>query len=143
MQMSALDQDLTSVPLEVARSRLDDGSVLAAMPVRDLEHGTACLLVAKQGRMWVACRVDAGGPTVAPDVAIEAVEWHEVGIGPQGLVGRVPGGLLGGPQATYHLVTVQAGEHLYQAKLAGEDGMEVVEDFVSVALHAGARELEL
>jgi hypothetical protein len=41
------------------------------------------------------------------------------------------------------LVTVQAGGRLVEARLAGAGGMEAVEDFVSVALHAGARELEL
>ena len=55
----------------------------------------------------------------------------------------MPGGLLGGPEATHHLVTVQAGPRLYEARLAGVDGMEAVEDFLSVARHAGARELEL
>ena len=67
----------------------------------------------------------------------------DVAIGPQGLVGRVPGGLLGGPEATNHLVLVQAGGHLFEARLAGADGMEAVEDSASVAWHAGARELEL
>lgn len=143
MQLMAIDQAMTPVPLEAASAELGESSVVAAMPVRDLERGTACVLAAKQGQLWVACRVDAGGPTVPPGVAIDAVEWHEVGIGPQGLVGRAPGGLLGGPEATHHLVTVQAGPHLYEARLAGADGMEAVEDFLSVARHAGARELEL
>ncbi len=143
MQLSRLDQAMTSVPLEATRAEIDEGSVLAAMPVRDLEHGTSCVLVARQGRLWVACRTDAGGPAEPPGVAIDALEWHEVGIGPQGLVGRVPGGLLGGPEATYHLVTLQAGDQLFEARLPGAAGMEAVEDFVSEARHAGARDIEL
>ena len=143
MQLSQLDQEMTPVPLAATKAKLGAESVLAAMPVHDLEHGTACVLAARLGRLWIACRTDVGGPTVPPDVAVDGVEWHEVGIGPQGLVGRVPGGLLGGPEATYHLVTVQAGGHLFEARLAGEVGMEAVEDFVSVARHAGARDLEL
>ena len=143
MQLGRIDQSMTSVPLEAALAELDDETVLAALPVRDLEYGTACVLAAKQGRLWIACRTDGGGPTVPPGVATDAVEWHEVGVGPQGLVGRAPGGLLGGPEATFHLVTVQVGSHLYEARLAGADGMEAVEDFVSVVRHAGARELEL
>jgi hypothetical protein len=39
-------------------------------------------------------------------------------------------------------VTVVAGDHIYEAKLHGSRGMEAVEEFASVALHAGARDFE-
>ncbi len=143
MQLAHIEQDMTPVPLEAARAALAEHRVLAALPANDLEHGTACVLAAAEGWLLVVCRADAGGPQVAPGVVTDAVEWPRVGIGPQGLAGRVPGGLLGGPEATFHLLTVQAGAHLYEARLAGEDGMEAVEDFVSLARHAGARDLEL
>lgn len=138
-----IDESMTSVPLDAVRKELGEDSVLGAVPVRELGSGTACVLVAKEGQLWIASRVDAGGPAASPGVAIDAVEWHEVAIGPQGAVGRVPGGLLGGPEATFHLVTVQAASRRFQARLGGSDGMELVEAFVSVALHAGALELEL
>jgi hypothetical protein len=143
VELSRIDQSMTPVPLEVAGTEIGEGTVLAAMPVREVEGGTACVLVAREGQLWIASRVSGGGSTASPGVAVDAVEWHEVAIGPQGIVGRVPGGLLGGPEASYHLVTVQAGSRLYEAKLPGSSGMEMVEDFVSVALHAGAHELEL
>lgn len=142
MELAQLDQAMTPVPLEAAQAALRDHSVSSALPANDLEHGTACVLAAAEGRLWIVCRVDGGGPEAVPDVVVDAVEWPRVGIGPQGLVGRVPGGLLGGPEATFHLVTVQADGHLYEARLAGEHGMEAVEDFVSVARHAGAGDLE-
>ena len=118
------------------------GGLVAAMPVSDLEHGTACVLAATEDQLSVACRTDAGGPTVPPGITIDAVGWQEVGIGPQGLVGRAPGGLLGGPEATYHLLTLQVDARLFEARLPGAGGMEVVEDFIGVARQAGASDLE-
>ena len=77
-----------------------------------------------------------------PGVTIDAVGWQEVGIGPQGLVGRAPGGLPGGPEATYHLLTLQVDARLFEARLPGGGGMEVVEVFIGVARQAGASDLE-
>ena len=125
MQLSDIDQEMTPVPLEPMTAMLDEGSVVAAMPVRDLEHGTASVLAAAEDQLSVAC------------VAIDVVGWQEVGIGPQGIVGRVPGGLLGGPEATYHLRTLQV-----STRLPGAGGVEVVEDLIGVAHQAGASDLE-
>ncbi len=142
MKLRELDQATTAVPLEACAPALGGSAELAVLPAADLEQGTAVLLVAKQGQLWIVSRADGGGAMAPPSVAVHSVEWHAVGIGPLGVVGRVPGGLLGGPEATDHIVMVMAGDHLYEARLHGSDGMEAVEEFASTALHAGARDFE-
>ena len=143
MLLQDLDESVTPVPIEASTAAVHGSDELAVLPVNELERGTACLLIAKKGQLWVACRTSAGSPLLPPDVHVEPVEWGRVGIGPLGLVGRVPGGVLGGPPSTDHLVTVAAGDHLYEARMHGERGMEAVEGFASVALHAGASDYEL
>jgi hypothetical protein len=133
---------MTTVPIEATMDALDSADELAVLPVQEQEHGTAALLIARSGRLWIACRIQGSEPTGPPGVVIDSTEWHEVGIGPLGTAGRVPGGLLGGPEASDHFVTVVAGDHIYEAKLHGSRGMEAVEEFASVALHAGARDFE-
>ena len=135
MKLIDLDESVTPVPIEASADAVSGTEELAVLPVHELERGTACILIAKQGRLWVSCRTDNGGPAVPPTVSIEPVEWTRVGIGPLGLAGRVPGGLLGGPEATNHLLTVAAGDHLYEACMHGERGMEAVEGFVKNFIH--------
>jgi hypothetical protein len=138
-----LDESVTPVPVDLSARAVEGSAELAVLPVNELERGTACILIAKKGQLWVACRTSAGSPLLPPSVHVEPVEWSRVGIGPLGLVGRIPGGVLGGAIATDHLLTIAAGDHLYEAKLPGEDGMEAVEGFASAALHAGARDYEM
>ena len=143
VKLADLDETLTPVPIEDSAEAVTGSEELAVLPVHELERGTACILIAKKGQLWVSCRASAGSPLLPPTVHVEPVEWTRVGIGPLGMVGRVPGGVLGGPEATDHLVTVAAGDHLYEARMHGERGMEAVEGFASAALHAGARDYEL
>lgn len=142
MKLKDLDETVTLVPIEATMEAIDTSDELAVLPVRDQEHGTACLLIAREGQLWIACRARGSEPNGPPTVVTESVEWHQVGIGPQGTSGRVPGGYLGGPEASYHFLTLAAGDHLYEAKLPGSWGMDAVEGFASVALHAGARDFE-
>ncbi len=142
MKLADLDESVALVPIEATIDAIGADDELAVLPVFDQEHGTACLLIARTGQLWVASRVRSSVPDGPPGVATESVEWHRVGIGPQGAAGRLPGALLGGPEASDHFVIVVAGDRIYEAKLHGTRGMEAVEEFASVALHAGARDFE-
>ena len=142
MKLTEIDETMTAVPIDAATEAVADGEVLAVLPAKEQEHGTATLLVAKQGKLWIVSRAHGSGPHDAPDVTTDTIEWHEVGIGPFGVSGRVPGGYLGGAVASNHMLTLVAGDHIYQARLPGERGLEAVESFASVALHEGARDRE-
>ena len=142
MKLTEIDETMTAVPIDAATEAVADGEVLAVLPANDQEHGTATLLIAKQGKLWVVSRAYGSDPHDAPGVATDSIEWHEVGIGPFGVSGRVPGGYLGGAVASNHLLTLVAGDHIYLARLPGERGLEAVESFASVAFHAGARDWE-
>ena len=142
MKLTEIDETMTAVPLDEATKALAGGDVLAVLPANDQEHGTAVLLAAKRGKLWIVSRAYGSDPDDAPSITTDSVEWHEVGIGPFGVVGRVPGGFLGGAVASNHLLTLVAGDHMYEARLPGERGVEAVESFASVALHEGARDWE-
>jgi hypothetical protein len=142
MKLSEMDETMTAVPIDAATAAVADGEVLAVLPANEQEHGTATLLIAKQGKLWIVSRAYGSDPHDAPGVATDSIEWHEVGIGPFGVSGRVPGGYLGGAVASDHLLTVVAGDHIYQARLHGERGSEAVESFASVAFHVGASDWE-
>lgn len=142
MKLADLDESITTVPIDATMEAIDTADELAVLPVRELERGTACLLIARKGQLWIACRTHGERRDGPPSVVTQSVEWNSVGIGPLGTAGRVPGGLLGGPEASDHFVTVVAGDHMYEARLHGSQGMDAVEGFASVALHAGARDFE-
>ncbi len=143
MLLHDLDESVTPVPIEASAAAMEGSDELAVLPVNELARGTACILIAKKGQLWVSCRASNGGPLQPPTVRLDSVEWSRVGVGPLGLQGRVLGGVLGGPEATDYIVTVAAGDHLYEARMHGERGMEAVQGFASAALHAGARDYEL
>jgi hypothetical protein len=142
MRLTELDESLTPVPIEAARDALQGLSETAVLPGQDQLRGTACLLVAGKKGLRVVCRADGPRPHDPPTVAVEAIDWHEVGIGPFGLSGRAPGGLLGGAEATDHLLIVVAGDRLFEAKLPGSRGPEAVESFARAARQAGAADYE-
>ena len=142
MRLAELDESLTPVPIEAAREVLGGVHDAAVLPAQDQVDETACLLVASREELLVVYRAYGERPNDAPTVAVEAVDWREVGIGPFGLAGRVTGGLLGGAEATDHLLTVVAGDHLFQARLLGSRGPEAIESFASAARHAGASDYE-
>lgn len=142
MKLADLDESITPVPIEATLAAIDTSDELAVLPVTDQEHGTACLFIARSGKLWIACRTRGITPDAPPGVVTDSVEWHRVGIGPQGTAGRVPGGMLGGPEAADHFLTVVAGDGIYEARLHGARGMKAVEQFSSAALHAGARDFE-
>jgi hypothetical protein len=142
MRLSELDESLTAVPIDSARSVLDGLHETAALPARDQVAETACLLVASRRELLVVCRASGERPSDPPSVVIETVDWHAVGIGPFGLAGRVAGGLLGGAEATDHLLTVVAGDRLFEARIAGSRGPEAIETFVKAARLAGAVDFE-
>ena len=142
MKLTELDEKMTAVPIDAATDAVADGEVLAVLPANEQERGTATLLIAKQGKLWIVSRAHGGGRLDAPYVTTDTIEWHEVGIGPFGVSGRVPGGFLGGAAASNHLLTLVAGDHIYEARLPGERGLEAVESFASVAFHEGARDWE-
>jgi hypothetical protein len=142
MKFADLDESLTPVPIEPAGDALRGVKEAAVLPAQDQEHETACLLVAGKKELLVVCRADGPRPHDPPTVALEVIDWHEVGIGSFGLSGRVPGGLLGGAEATEHLLTVVAGDRLFEARLSGSRGPEAIESFASAARRAGARDYE-
>jgi hypothetical protein len=142
MKLADLDESLTPVPIDDTRKALRGVMVLAVLPAQDQEHETACLLVAGKKKLVVVCRADGPNPHDPPTVALEVVDWHEVGVGPFGLSGRVPGGLLGGAEATDHLLTVVAGDRLFEARVPGSRGPEALTSFASAARRAGARDYE-
>lgn len=142
MKLADLDESVTLLPIDAVREAVGAGHELAVIPARDQERGTACLLIARTGQLWIAWRTQGTDPGGPPDVTTEPVEWHRVGIGPMGSAGRVPGGFLGGPDATDHYLTVVAGDHLFEVRMPRERGMLAVEEFASVALHAGARDYD-
>lgn len=142
MKFDDLDESLTAVPIDAAAEAVRVSSDAAVVPAHDQESSTACLLVAAKHGLLVVCRADGPLPHDPPTVALEAVDWHEVGIGPFGLAGRVPGGLLGGAVATDHFLTVVAGARLFEARVPGSRGPEAIESFASAARRAGARDYE-
>lgn len=142
MMLTEIDETMTAVPIDAAAEAVADGEVLAVLPANEQERGTATLLVAKRGKLWIVSRTGGQDPHHPPNVTTDTVEWQEVGIGPFGVSGRVPGGLLGGAVASNHLLTLVAGDHIYHARLPGERGLEAVDSFASVALHEGARDWE-
>jgi hypothetical protein len=142
MELSELDERLTPVPIDAARKVLEGLHETAVLPAQDQVDETACLLVAGPKELLVACRADGERPNDPPTVTVETVDWHEVGIGPFGLAGRVAGGLLGGAEATDHLLTVVAGDRLFEARVPGSRGPEATESFAHAARLAGARDFE-
>jgi len=139
VKLEDLDESMTSVPVDAARASIEGDDELGVLPVHDQERGTACLLIATSHQLWIACRA-RGDSQELLTVDAGSVPWREVAIGPFGVVGRVPGGFLGGPEASDHILTVLAGDRVFEARLAGERGMDAVEAFASVALHAGAQD---
>lgn len=142
MKFADLDESLTPVPIEAVEEALQGATDQAVLPAQDQEHATACLLVAGPRELLVVCRADGEMPGDPPTITLEGVDWHEVGIGPFGLAGRVAGGLLGGAEATDHLLTVIAGDRLFEARLPGSRGPEAIESFASAARRGGARDYE-
>lgn len=142
MRLSDLDESLTAVPIEAARAVLEGLHETAVLPAQDQLSATACLLVASRKELLVACRASGPRPGDPPSVVVETIEWSEVGIGPFGLAGRVAGGLLGGAEATDHLLAVVAGERLFEARVAGSRGPEAIETFAKAARLAGAGDFE-
>ena len=142
MRLDELDGDLTPVPVEAVRAALGDVHDKAVLPARDQLDEAACLLIASGRELLVACRARGAQPADPPTVTVEAIDWEAVGIGPFGLAGRVVGGLLGGAEATDHLLTVVAGDRLFEARVPGGRGPEAIESFASAARLAGARDHE-
>jgi hypothetical protein len=140
MKLAELDESLTPVPIDAAEKALEGVHETAVLPAQDQVAETACLLVAGRRELLVACRADGERPSDPPTVSVETVDWHAVGIGPFGLAGRVAGGLLGGAEATDHLLTVVAGDRLFEARLPGSRGPEATESFAKAARLAGARD---
>lgn len=142
MRLSDLEESLTAVPIDAVRAVLDGLHETAVLPAQDQVAGTACLLVASHKELLVACRASGQEPRDPPSVVVETVDWPEVGIGPFGLAGRVAGGLLGGAEATDHLLIVVAGGRLFEARIAGSRGPEAIETFAKAARLAGAGDFE-
>jgi len=142
MRLRDLDESLTPVPIEETQAALQAVAESAVLPAQDQERSTACLLIVAEQGLVVACRTDGPSPSDPPSVSLQEVEWQVVGIGPPGLAGRVPGGLLGGAAASEHLLTIVAGDRLFEARVAGSDGPEAIATFAREARAAGASDFE-
>lgn len=140
MRLSELDETLTPVPIDVVREVLGETHETAVLPVRDQGQSTACVLVATRRTLLIAFRIAGASPHGPPGAVVESVDWRDVSIGPFGLCGRVPGGLLGGAESSVHLLTVVAGNRAFQARVRGIRGPEAIELFATAARRAGARD---